>query len=141
MIRVIAVVLVAAISASWFGVDRPALAAQNDASHLQVIVTRVAKYKIGDIVKGERVDGTKFEGVLVAKMPDSITLDVYRRRTFRRDQRLGSETVALVDVKVIKRPMTRTERALLVSGVAVGACAVAGAAIAADLDSRPDEQP
>ena len=140
MIRAIAVVVVAALCAALFGVDGTVQAAQNDASRQRVIAERVAKMKVGDIVKGERADGTKFEGRLVAKTPDSVTVDMYRRRAFRRVQRIGTETLALADVRDIKKPLSGTQQALIVAGVAVGACAVAGSLVAANLEAEPNER-
>jgi hypothetical protein len=130
VIRAVAVIVIAAVCAAMFGVDGVALAAQDPASRQQVIAARVAKLKIGDIVRVERADGTKVEGVLADKMADGITVDIYLRRTFRRPQRVGSESVPFADMKEIKRPLSRTEKTLIISGVAVGACAIAGAAAA-----------
>ena len=130
MIRAVAVIVIAAVCAAMFGVDGMALAAQDPASSQQVIAARVAKLKIGDIVRVELVDGTKLEGMLADKTADRITVDIYRRRAFRRPQRVGSESVSFADMKGIKRPLTPTERTLIISGVAVGACAIAGAAAA-----------
>ena len=140
MIRAGAVMVVAILWAALFGVDGTVVAAQNDASRQRVIVERVSKMNVGDIVKGERADGTKFEGRLVAKTPDSVTVDVYRRRAFRRLERIGIETLALADVREIKKPLSGTQRALIVAGVAVGACAVAGTVAAANLESEPNER-
>ena len=140
MIRAVAVMVVAALCAALFGVDGTVLAAQNDASRQRVIAERVSKMKVGDIVKGERADGTKFEGRLVAKTADSVIVDVYRRRAFRRVQRIGTETLALADVREIKKPLSGTQQALIVAGVAVGACAVAATLATASLESEPAER-
>lgn len=140
MIRAVAVIVVAALCAALFGVDGTVLAAQNDVSRQRVIAERVSKMKVGDIVKGERADGTKFEGRLVAKTPDSVTVDMYRRRAFRRPERIGTETLALADVREIKKPLSGTQRALIVAGVAVGACAVAASLATANLESEPNER-
>jgi hypothetical protein len=125
-----AVIVIAAVCAAMFGVDGVALAAQDPASRQQVIAARVAKMKIGDIVRVDRVDGTKLEGVLADKTADRITVDIYLRRAFRRPQRVGSESMSFADIQEIKRPLSRTEKTLIISGVAVGACAIAGAAAA-----------
>ena len=140
MIRAITVIIVAALCAALFGVDGATLAAQDTASQQQVIAARVGKLKIGDIVRIERVDGTKLEGVLADKMADRITIDLYRRRAFRRPQRVSSESILFTDMKNIKRPLTRTETTLIISGVAVGACAIAGA-IAANSEAQPEGHP
>ena len=128
MIRAMAVIVIAALCAALFGVDGAVLAAQDPAARQEAIAARVAKLKIGDIVRIERVDGTKVEGVLADKMADRVNVDTYRRRAFRRPQRIGSESVSFADMKAVTRPLTRTEKALIVSGVAVGACAIAAAA-------------
>ena len=39
---------------------------------------------VGSVVSVDRLDGSRIEGVLTAKTPDSITVDVYQRRAFRR---------------------------------------------------------
>ena len=140
MIRAIAVIVVAAVCAALLGVDGTVQAAQSDPSRQRVIAERVAKMKVGDIVKGERADGTKFEGRLVATTPDSVTVDVYRRRAFRRVQRIGTETLALADVRDIKKPLSGTQQALIVAGIAVGACAVAASLATANLESEPDQR-
>ena len=141
MIRAIAVVVVAAICAALFGVEGTVLAQQNTASRLRIIEERVSRMKIGDIVKGERTDGTKFEGRLVAKTADSVTVDVYRRRAFRRLQRIGTETLMLTELRDLKKPLSGAQQALIVAGVAVGACAVAATLVATNLDSKPGERP
>ena len=140
MIRVAAVIVIAALCAVLFGVGGPVMAAQNDASRQRVIAERISRMKVGDIVKGERADGTKFEGVLVAKTTDSVTVDAYRRRAFRRRQRLGTETIALVNLREIKKPLSGAQQAAIVAAVAVGACAVA-ASMAANLESEAGEPP
>ena len=141
MIRVIAVMVIAAVCAALFGVDGAVLAQQNDASRQRVIAERVSKMKVGDIVKGQRADGTKFEGRLVAKTADSVTVDVYRRRAFRRVQRMGTETLMLTELRDMKKPLTGAQQALIAAGIAVGACAVVGSMVAANVDSKPGEHP
>jgi len=140
MIRAIAVIVIAAMCAVGFGLDRPVQAAQNDAARQRAIAERLTKMKVGDIVKGQRADGTKFEGRLVAKTPESVTVDVYRRRAFRGPQRMGTETIAFTDLRDIKKPLSRAQQALIVAGVAVGACAVAASLVAANLDQEPVER-
>ena len=71
-------------------------------------------------VPGIKRDGTKFEGRLVAKTTDSVTVDVYRRRAFRFPQRLGAQTLALGDLRDIKKPLTRAQVALITAGVVDG---------------------
>ena len=141
MIRAIAVMVIAAVCAALFGMDGAVLAQQNDASRLRIIEERVSKMKVGDIVKGERADGTKFEGRLVAKTADSVTVDVYRRRAFRRLQRIGTETLVLTELRDMKKPLSGAQQALIVAGIAVGACAVAATLVATNLDQQPGEHP
>jgi hypothetical protein len=141
MIRAIAVIVIAAVCMALFGVDGAVLAQQNDPSRQRIIEERVSKMKVGDIVKGERADGTKFDGRLVAKTADSVTVDVYRRRAFRRLQRIGTETLVLTELRDIKKPLSGAQQALIVAGIAVGACAVAASIAASNLESRPGEHP
>ena len=140
MIRVVAVVVIATVCAALFGVDGTVLAQQTNARQ-RVIEERVSKMKVGDIVKGERADGTKFEGMLVAKMADSVTVDLYRRRAFRRLQRMGTETITLVNLRDIKKPLSGAQRAAITAGIVVGGCLVAASIAASNLESQPGEHP
>ena len=140
MIRVVAVVVIATVCAALFGVDGTVLAQQTNARQ-RIIEERVSKMKVGDIVKGERADGTKFEGVLVAKMTDSVTVDVYRRRAFRRLQRMGTETMTLVNLRDIKKPLSGAQKAAITAGIVVGGCLVAASIAASSLESQPGEHP
>lgn len=141
MIRVIAVMIIAAVCAALYGVDDAVLAQQADVSRLRIVEERVSKMKVGDIVRGERTDGTKFEGQLVAKTADSVTVDVYRRRAFRRLQRIGTETIMLTELRDMKKPMSGRQKALIVASIAVGACAIAAGGAATSPDSNPRELP
>ena len=141
MIRAITVLVIAAVCAALFGMDGAVLAQRTDASRLRTIEERFSKMKVGDIVKGERADGTKFEGRLVAKTADSVTVDVYRRRAFRRLQRIGTETIVLTELRDMKKPLSGAQQALILAGIAVGACAVAATVVATNLDSKPGERP
>ena len=140
MIRVVAVVVIATVCAALFGVDGTVLAQQTNARQ-RIIEERVSKMKVGDIVKGERADGTKFEGMLVAKMADSVTVDLYRRRAFRRLQRMGTETITLVNLRDIKKPLSGAQRAAITAGIVVGGCLVAASIAASNLESQPGEHP
>jgi hypothetical protein len=140
MIRVVAVVVIATVCAALFGVDGTVLAQQPNARQ-RIIEERVSKMKVGDIVKGERADGTKFEGMLVAKMADSVTVDLYRRRAFRRLQRMGTETITLVNLRDIKKPLSGAQRAAITAGIVVGGCLVAASIAASNLESQPGEHP
>jgi hypothetical protein len=138
MTRAIAVIVVAALCAALFGVDGSMRAAQDDAAreaaHQQAISTRVFKIGVGSVVKVERKDGKKIEGVLTAKTPDSITVDVYQRRAFRRPRLVGTDTISLGDIKELKKPLTRTQVALITTGVVVGSCAAIALVAASSLD-------
>jgi hypothetical protein len=127
MTRAIAVIVVAALCAALLGVDESLSAAQDDAARAatrqQAISTRVAKIAVGSVVKIERNDGTKLEGMLTAKTADSITVDLYQRRTFRRLRHIGTDTIPLDDVKNIKKPLTGKQQAAITAGVLAGTCA------------------
>ena len=140
MIRVVAVVVIATVCAALFGVDGTVLAQQTNARQ-RIIEERVSKMQVGDIVKGERADGTKFEGMLVAKMADSVTVDLYRRRAFRRLQRMGTETITLVNLRDIKKPLSGAQKAAITAGIVVGGCLVAASIAASNLESQPGEHP
>jgi hypothetical protein len=127
MTRAIAVIVVAALCAALLGVDESLSAAQDDAARAaarqQAISTRVGKIAVGSVVKVERNDGTKLEGMLTAKTADSITVDVYQRRAFRPLRHIGADTIPLDDIKNIKKPLTGKQQAAIAAGVLAGTCA------------------
>jgi hypothetical protein len=127
MTRAIAVIIVAALCAALLGVDESLSATQDDAARAaarqQATSTRVAKIAVGSVVKVERNDGTKLEGMLTAKTADSITIDVYQRRAFRRLRHIGTDTIPLDDIKNIKKPLTGKQQAAITAGVLAGTCA------------------
>ena len=127
MTRAIAVIVVAALCAALLGVDESLLAAQDDAARAaarqQAISTRVGRIAVGSVVKVERSDGRKLEGMLTAKTADSITVDVYQRRAFRRLLHVGTETIPLDDIKNIRKPLTGKQTAAITAGVLAGTCA------------------
>src|SRR4030095_12458299 len=140
MTRAIAVIVVAALCAALFGVCGSMRAAQDDAArdaaHQQAISTRVFKIGVGSVVKVERKDGRKIEGGLTAKTPDSITVDVYQRRAFRRPRLVSTDTISLGDIREIKKPLTRTQITLITTGIAVGSCAAIVLVATSSLDSK-----
>lgn len=140
MTRAIAVIVVAVVCAALVGVDESLWAAQDDAARQaarqQAISTRVSKIGVGSVVKIERNDGRKIEGVLTAKTPDSITVDIYERRAFRRPRLVSTDTISLDDVKEIKKPLTRAQVALITTGVVVGSCAALVLIASSSLDSN-----
>jgi hypothetical protein len=141
MTRAIAVIVVAGLCAAMFGVDESAWAAQDDAARQaarqqQAISTRVSKIDVGSVVKVERNDGRKIEGVLTAKTPDSITLNVYQRRPFRRPRLVSTDTISLGEIREIKKPLTRTQITLITTGIAVGSCAAIVLVATSSLDSK-----
>ncbi len=139
MNRVTAVVVIAALCAALFGVDQSDAA--QDTTSRQRIVSRVANLKVGDIVKLERTDGTKIEGILIGKTGDSVTVDVYRQRAFRNPQLIGTETIALDDLKDIGKPLSGARIALITASVLVGTCAIAAVAVSASLEGRAGGPP
>jgi hypothetical protein len=141
MIRVMAVLVVAALCASLFGVDEPSWAAQDnaarEAARQQGVAARVDKIRVRSVVKIETVDGRKIEGLLTAKTADSVTVDVYQRRAFRRLRRLGNEMIRFETIKTIKKPLTAAQTALITAAVVGGACALIGIGLAASVESSP----
>ena len=140
MTRAIAVILVAVLCAALVGVDVSLSAAQDDAARRaarqQAISTRVSKIDVGSVVKIERTDGRKIEGVLTAKTPDSITIDIYQRRAFRSRRLIRTDTISLDDVKEIKKPLSGAQVALITTGVIVGSCAALGLIVSSSLSSK-----
>jgi hypothetical protein len=136
MTRAIAVILVAVLCAALVGVDVSLSAAQDDAARQQAISTRVSKIDVGSVVKIERTDGRKIEGVLTAKTTDSITVDIYQRRAFRSPRLVRTDTISLDDVKDIKKPLSRAQVALITTGVVVGSCAALGLIVSSSLSSK-----
>lgn len=141
MTRVIAILVVAALCATIFGVDEPTWAAQDDAARQaaerRAIVERISKIKVLSVVKIENKDGRKIEGMLTDKAPDSITVNVYQRRRFRRLRRVGMETIPIDDIKSIKKPLTAAQTALITAGVIAGTCAALAITITANMDTAP----
>lgn len=140
MIRSIAVLLVAVLCALLFGVDGQIQAQQPDAARRK-LEARVARLKVGDMVTVRLLDGTKVEGLLAGHTPDSVDVDVYRRRTFRRPSHLGIQTFALGDIRDIKTPLTTAQRALLATAIVAGTCAIAGAVVSQALGAERHESP
>lgn len=140
MSRAIAVIVVAVLCAALVGVDESLWAAQDDAARQaarqQDISTRVSKIGVGSVVKIERNDGRKIEGVLKAKTPDSITIDIYQRRAFRSPRLVSTDTISLDDVREIKKPLTRAQAALITTGVVVGSCAALALIASSSLGSQ-----
>jgi hypothetical protein len=91
-------------------VDRPSAAAQGatppQATAQQAIKTRLASIKVNSPVKVRRVDGTTVEGLLAEKRADDISVDVYRKRAFRRMQLVRRDTIPLSEIKDIRKLLT-----------------------------------
>lgn len=128
MIRPVAVVVLAAFCAALFGLGEPVRGAQTDAAqaaaHRQAISTRASEIPVGAIVRVERNDGRRVDGVLREKMADSLTVDVYEQRAFRSPRLVRTETVAFDDIKEIRRPLSTAQKVLIGVGVFAGACAI-----------------
>lgn len=133
MRRTFAVVLIAALCAALFGVDRPSAAAQGATppplSARQAIETRLASIKVNSPVKVRRLDGTTVQGLLAEKRADDISVDVYRRRAFRGIQFVRRDTIPLSEIKDIRKELSDRQRAALAAaisaGVLLGTCAIA----------------
>jgi hypothetical protein len=131
--RTCAVVLIAALCAALFGVDRPSAAAQTavppQATARQAVEARLASIKVNSPVKVRRLDGTTVEGLLAEKRADDISVDVYRRRPFRRIQLIRRDTILLSDIKDVRKLLTEKQQAALVAGITagvlLGTCAIA----------------
>ena len=143
MSRALAVIAIAALCAALFGIDESTWAAQDDAAleaaRRQFIATRVAKISVGSTVKIERIDGSKIEGVLTAKTQDTVTVDVYQRRSFRSPRRISTDTIQFGDMKDVKKPLTRTQVALITTGVVVGTCTALALVAASNLDVKSSQ--
>jgi hypothetical protein len=133
MTRTCAVVLIAALCAALFGVDRPSAAAQGataqQATERQVLETRLASIKVNSPVKVRLLDGTTVQGLLAEKRADDISVDVYRRRAFRRIQLVRRDTIRLSEIKEIRKILSDRQRAAIAAGVTagvlLGTCAIA----------------
>jgi len=136
MTRAIAVIVVAVLCAAVAGVDVSLSAAQDDAARQQAISDRVRKINVGSVVKLERKDGRKIEGVLKAKTLDSVTIDVYQRPAFRRPRLVSTDTVSFDEIKEIKTPLNSAQVALISTGVVLGTCAVLVAVVSSSRASQ-----
>jgi hypothetical protein len=133
MTRTCAVVLIAALCAALFGVDRPSAAAQavtaQQATDRQVLETRLASIKVNSPVKVRLLDGTTVQRLLAEKRADDISVDVYRRRAFRRIQLVRRDTIRLSEIKEIRKILSDRQRAAIAAGVTagvlLGTCAIA----------------
>jgi len=133
MKRTVAVVLVAVLTAVLFGVDRPMWAAQNSTppptSPRLLVEKQLAGIKVNSPVKVRRLDGTFVQGLLAEKRPDDISVDVYRKRPFRRIQLVRRDTILLSEIKDVRKLLTEKQRAALAAGVTagvlLGTCAIA----------------
>jgi hypothetical protein len=138
MSRIVAIAVLAAMCVTLFGVDRSALAAQQQRGTPEEVARRLARVQIGDIVYVVRSNGTRLRGVLVAKTDDSITVDVYRTRAFRRPELVGTETLALAAVQEVTTPLTGGQKAAIAAGVVAGFVGVCTAVV---LGERTDRRP
>jgi len=133
MTRTCAVVLIAALCAAIFGVDRPSAAAQTatapQAAGRWPIENQLARIRINSPVKVRRLDGTTVEGLLAEKRVDGISVDVYRKRPFRRIQLVRRDTILLSEIKEVRKLLTEKQQAAIAAGVAagvlLGTCAIA----------------
>jgi hypothetical protein len=137
MTRIVAVALLAAMCVALFGIDRTALAAAQQTTSDE-LARQLARVEVGDIVNVVRQDGTKLRGVLVAKTADSITIDVYRSRAFRRPQLVATEALDLASVREVTTPLSSGQKAAIVAGVVAGAVGVCTAAYFGERRPRLD---
>ena len=154
MKRTVAVVLVAVLTAVLFGVDRPMWAAQNSTppptSPRLLVEKQLAGIKVNSPVKVRRLDGTFVQGLLAEKRPDDISVDVYRKRSFRRPQFVRRDTLGLSEIADVKKLLSDNQRAAVAAGVTagvlLGTCAIAlsqyhASMTPADPSAQPDHAP
>lgn len=134
MKRVIAVVLVGALTTLMVGIDRTSWASQGRDEETREKQRAAVARNLGEMQRGstariERTDGRKFDVVIQEIMADTIT--VLRQE---RDQAV-TETIAIADIaKIVKtslKKMGTASKVLIGVAVGLGVLVVAGLAACA----------
>jgi hypothetical protein len=132
MKRVIAVILIAALTTLMVGVDRTSWASQEQdqkkrEAQREAVTRDLRGMSRGSTVRIERTDGTTVDAVIQDIMPDAVTVVVADR-----DQTM-TQVIAIADIarieKISLKKMSKTSKVLI--GVAVGLGVLVIATVAA----------
>jgi hypothetical protein len=144
MERVIAVILIAALTTLMVGVDRTSWASQEpDQRKREAQREAVAKdlrgMHRGSTVRIERTDGSRVDAVIQDITPDAVTVLVADR-----DQTM-TQTIAIADIakieKVSLKQMSKTNKVLIGVAVGLGVLIIATlAACAASFQADPRQE-
>jgi hypothetical protein len=136
--RAAAIVLVALLIAAVSGFDSPSLArdwqaAQPADPHAQAIAARATRIGTNRVVRIERTDGTRLNGLLESVGADAVTVSILERDNRRR------ETIPFAEIRRIDEVRGHALRNVLI-GVGIGVAVLVGTCAAA-LSSVESPQP
>ena len=137
MKRAAAVVLIAVLMAAVSGIDAPSLARDQQApqpagAQAQAIAARARRIGTNRVVRIERADGTRVNGLLETIAADSITVTILERDNRRR------ETIPYAEIRRIDEVRGHALRNVLI-GVGIGVAVLVGTCAAAlnSVESAP----
>jgi hypothetical protein len=127
MKRVIAVVVIAALTTLMVGVERQSWASQERdqkkrAAQREEVARELRGMSRGSTVRIERTDGTAVDAVIQEIAPDAVTVLVENRG------QVTTQMIAIADIatieKVSLKKMSKTKKVLIVSAVGLGVLVV-----------------
>ena len=138
MKRAAAVVLAALLIAAVSGIDAPSLAhdwqaAQPADPHAQAIAARARRIGTNRVVRVERTDGTRLNGLLESIAADAITVTILERDNRRR------ATIPFGDIRRIDEVRGHALRNVLI-GVGIGVAVLVGTCAAALSSVEPPQR-
>jgi hypothetical protein len=144
MKRVIAVLLIAALTTLMVGVDRTSWASQERdqkkrEAQREAVVNDLRGMRRGSTVRIERTDGTDVDAVIQEIAPDAVTVLVENRG------QVTTQTIAIADIakieKVSLKKMSKTKKVLIVAAVGLGVLFIAAlASCAASFGADPRQE-
>lgn len=137
MSRAAVVVLIALLAAAVSGIDAPSLAqpVQPADSHAQAMAARARRIGTNRVVRIERADGTRVNGLLESIAVEAITVTILERDNRRR------ETIRFAEIRRIDEVRGHALRNVLI-GVGIGVAVLVGTCAAAlsSVESPPRSQ-
>ena len=129
MKRAAAIVLIALLVAAVSGIDAPSLAHAGQAAQpadprAQAIAARATRIGTNRVVRIERTDGTRLNGLLESIAADAITVTILERDNRRR------ETIPFAEIRRIDEVRGHALRNVLI-GVGIGVAVLVGTCAAA----------
>jgi hypothetical protein len=129
MKRAAAIVLIALLVAAVSGIDAPSLAhdgqaAQPPDAHVQALAARATRIGMNRVVRIERTDRTRLNGLIESIAADAITVTILERDNRRR------ETIPFAEIRRIDEVRGHALRNVLI-GVGIGVAVLVGTCAAA----------